>query len=55
MKVWIAQHLDMACEEYITLGVFSTEAKAKKALKKCGWMGARPYSMEIDKEYPEEE
>ena len=53
MKVWVAEHLDMACEENVLLGVFSTEAKAIKALSKHGFP-TKPYQINIDEEYPEE-
>jgi len=53
LKVWVAEHLDMACEDYHLLGIFSTKKKAEKALEGHGYFAGRPYAIKIDEVYPE--
>ena len=53
-KVWIAEHLDMACEDMHLLGIFTTEKKAQDALEKHGWTKSKPFAVELDEVNPEE-
>ncbi len=52
-KVWVAEHLDLGCDDMHLLGIFTTKKKAQDALDKHGWIKAKAFAVILDGVDPE--
>ena len=46
--VWIAEHLDIACEDKHLVGIFTNWFKAKEALREAGHPDVKPWKVVLD-------